>query len=127
MLDLKARGELLRSRSVLCCIKDGIFVTEIPEAGYIYNTEPFAFALRSLKEIELWSLLKNGILPSENSVGKRIAHVNLTGLTEAIPMGLLQTILTKFTSPSGQLSVQKLFQLSRRGLYPGFFLLRVGK
>lgn len=36
MLDLKARGELLRSRSVLCCIKDAIFVTEIPEAGYIY-------------------------------------------------------------------------------------------
>lgn len=51
---------------------------------YLY-TEPFAFALRSLKEIELWFLLKNGILPSENSVGKRNAHVNLTELIEAIP------------------------------------------
>lgn len=37
VLDLKANGELFHSCSIFYCIKDVIFVTENPDAGYIYT------------------------------------------------------------------------------------------
>lgn len=37
VLDLKANGELFHSCSIFSCIKDVIFVTENPDAGYIYT------------------------------------------------------------------------------------------